>query len=122
MNRNTVAQWFKQFQKARRSMKNDACTQYSSTTIDNTLTSVVSVLLDEDRRIMVREIEGVTGTPKTTMHHILTKYLMKKNVAAQWLLHMLFPAQKTLYGTVAETFDSLQKRRDCNFARNNRNQ
>ncbi len=39
-------------------------------------------------------MEGVAGIPKTTIYRILTKYLMKKKVAAQWVSHTLFPAQK----------------------------
>ncbi len=52
------------------------------------------MLLDEGRRVMVRETKGASGISKTTMHHILTEYLMKKKIVAQWVLHMLFPTQK----------------------------
>ncbi len=66
----------------------------SSTTIDNTSIVIVSTLCEEDKRKMKWEMEGTSGTPKTMIHHIITKYLTKKKAALWWLLHMLFPAQK----------------------------
>ncbi len=92
VNLSAVAQWFKRLQEGRRLMEDDAPTASSSATIDNTLIAVVSTLLDEDRQMMVQEIEGALGIPKTTIHRILNEYLMKKFVA-WWIPHMLFPAQ-----------------------------
>ncbi len=101
-------------------MEDNAGTGHPSTTIGNTLTAIVSTLLDEDRWITVWEMEWVFGILKTVIHHILTKYLMKKKVAVWWIPHMLFPHTKTTsYGIVWETFDSLQKWRNCVFATNN---
>ncbi len=42
-------------------------------------------------------MEGVSGTLETTIHNILTKYLMKKKAAAWWVLQMLFPIYKQRY-------------------------
>ncbi len=55
-------------------------THWSSTVIDNTSIVTVSTLLDADGQIMVPEMKGVSGIPKTMIHHILTKYLMKERL------------------------------------------
>ncbi len=83
-------------------------TSQLSKTIDSISIVIVSTLLNEDRRMIVREIEGVSNTLKTMIYHILTKYLMKKKVAVQWYLTCCLP-HKNMYRTVSETFDSLPK-------------
>ncbi len=77
VNYGTVARWFKWFQEGRRSTKDDVRTSHSSIAIDNTSIAIMSMLLDKGRRMTVLEMEG-WGIPKTTIHHILTKYMMKK--------------------------------------------
>ncbi len=66
MMQGTVAQWLdgSRFQEVRILMEDDVYT----TIIDNTLIAVVSILLDEDRQMMVRKMEGVSGIPKTMIH------------------------------------------------------
>ncbi len=57
---------------------------------------------------MVWDMEGVSGIPKTTIHHIITEYLIKKKAVTWWVPHILFPTHKTtLYRTVTEIFDPL---------------
>ncbi len=75
-------------------MEDDACTSHPSNTIDNTSIVIVYMLLDKDRQMMVWEMERASGIPKTTIHHIVTKYLMKEKVAVCWVPHTLFTRQK----------------------------
>ncbi len=65
-----------------------------SATIDSNLITIVSTLLDKDRRMTEWEVEGASGILKTMIHCILTKHLMKTKVAVWWVLHMVFPMQK----------------------------
>ncbi len=74
VNCSAVAWWFKQFQERRRLMEDDAHHDCTSAAIDNTVIAIVSMLLNEDRWMMLREIL------KTMIHHILNKYLMKKKL------------------------------------------
>ncbi len=94
VNCSTVAQWFKQFQVGRRSTEDYAHTSRPSATIGNTSIVILFTLLNKDRWMTVWGMEGVSGAPKTTICCILTEYLMKKMVVAQWVLHVLFPAWK----------------------------
>ncbi len=80
VNHSTVSRWFKPFQEVRRSTKDNARTSHPSTTIDNILIAIMSTLLDEDRQMMVWEIEGALGIPKT-IHHILSEYF---RTMGQW--------------------------------------
>ncbi len=57
-------------------MEDKACTSRPSITIDNTSIAIVLTLLDEDRLIMLWEIERVLGTLKRMLQHILTEYLI----------------------------------------------
>ncbi|EFN81228.1 hypothetical protein EAI_03461, partial [Harpegnathos saltator] len=50
----------------------------STVTADDTNASIIATLLDEDRRITVREIEAETGISKTSAHRILTQVLGKR--------------------------------------------
>ncbi len=120
MNHITVARWFKQFQEGRILIENNVHTSHPSTALDNTLIVIMSTLLDADRWMMVWEMEGTSGTPKTTIYRILTEYLMKKKVVAQWCtIHAVSSTKTMLYETVLETFDSLWKGRNCVSATNN---
>ncbi len=56
------------------------CIGQLSTAINNTSIRIVSMLFDEDRRMMMREMEGVPGIVRIMMYHILIKKLMKKKV------------------------------------------
>ncbi len=75
-------------------MEDNAHTSHLFTTTDNTSIATVSTLLDGDRRVMMLEVKEASGIPKTTIHHILTEYLMKKKVVAWWVPYMLFPTKK----------------------------
>ncbi len=75
------------------------------------------VLVIWQRQMTVQEMEGMLGIPKTTIHHILTKYLMKKKVAVQWIPHMLL--QNNVIWNCVRNIWLVQKGRNCVFATNN---
>ncbi len=43
--------------------------------------TIIATVLDKDWCAMVREIKAETGIRQTTVHCILTEYLLKENVA-----------------------------------------
>ncbi len=118
VNCTTVARWFKRFQEGRRSMEDDAHTCCPSTTIDNTLIEIVSMLLDKDKRMVVWETEGAytknNDTPRFNQIPDEEKCCRVVGTA-----HAVFHSETTSYGSVSETFDSLQKGKSCVFAMNN---
>ncbi|EFN76541.1 Putative uncharacterized protein FLJ37770, partial [Harpegnathos saltator] len=78
VNRSTVQRWHTKFREGRITIEDDPCAGRPSTvTADNTNASIIATLLDEDRRITVREIEAETGISKTSAHRILTQVLGK---------------------------------------------
>ncbi|XKL68252.1 hypothetical protein PGB90_003743 [Kerria lacca] len=61
------------------SVEDDQRTGRPSTVIaDNTNAAIIAALLDEDRRITVREIEEETGISKSSAQRIPTSVLGKK--------------------------------------------
>ncbi len=66
VNCSTVARWFQWFQEGRGSMEDNVRTGRPSTTTDNTLIVIEFTLIDEDRQMMVREMEGESGISKRT--------------------------------------------------------
>ncbi len=98
-------------------MEDDAYKSHSSTTIDNTSIVIVSMLLDEDRWMMVQEIEHVSGIPKNhdTLHFNRTSP-EQKVCDVVGTIHAVSHVKTTLYWTLSETFDSLPKRRNWIFA------
>ncbi len=56
-------------------MVDDELISQPSTTIDNTSTVIPSILFDENenRQMMMQDMEGTSGIPKTTIRHILTE-------------------------------------------------
>ncbi len=68
----------------------------------------------------MREIKGASSILKTMIHHVLTKYLMKKKVATWWVPHMLFPTQEQCHMELRQKhLTPLQKESNCVFATNN---
>ncbi len=74
--------------------EDDVHTSRPSTDIENTSIAIGSMLHDDDRQMMVRKMEVAPGKPKTMIHHILTEYLMKKNIVVWCISHILFSTQK----------------------------
>ncbi len=66
----------------------------SSTVIDRTNIAIVAPVLDKHQYVMIREIGAETRIPQTTVHHILTEHLFKKNVAVWWVSHALIDTLK----------------------------
>jgi histone-lysine N-methyltransferase SETMAR len=61
---------------------------------DDTNAVIVATLLDEDRRMTVREMEAECNIPKSSLHQILTEVLGKRKIAARWVPHFLNADQK----------------------------
>lgn len=79
MNRSTVRQWQQKFLEDRLSSKDKPRSgQPSTVTADNTNAEIIITLLNKNQRIMVREIEGETDIPKSSVLHILKQVLGKK--------------------------------------------
>ncbi len=49
-------------------------------------------------------MEEVSGIPKTMIRSILTEYLMKKKVAAWWVLHMQVPLRPSSHSSTSVQF------------------
>ncbi|KAL4083594.1 hypothetical protein QTP88_028910 [Uroleucon formosanum] len=95
VDRSTVQRWHQRFRDGRTSIDNNPRSGRPSTvTQDNTNAAILATLLDEDRRITVREIEQETGISKSSVHRILTEILQKRKIAARWVPHFLSPEQK----------------------------
>lgn len=102
VNRSTVQRWHTKFREGRISIEDDPrAGRPPAVTVDNTNASIIATLLDEDRRITVREIEAETGISKTSAQRILTQMLGKRKVAARWVPHFLSAEQKATRSEIA---------------------
>ncbi len=61
---------------------------------DKTNTIIIAKLLDEDRRMMVREMEVESEIPKTSMHCISTDILQKHKILVRCVPYFLSAEQK----------------------------
>ncbi len=89
-----------------------------STTIDNTTNAIMSILLDEDRQMMVWEIKGASGT-KNNIPHFNWISDEEKGSSKVGTAYAVSCTKTMLYRTESETFDLLGKERNCSFATNN---
>ncbi len=55
---------------------------------------IITTLLDKDRRMMQREMEGESGIPTISVHRILTDVLRKCKLLVQWVPHFQRVEQK----------------------------
>ncbi len=62
------------------SIEDSPQSDHISSAIDNTSIAIVTIVLDEDRTVMVRS-EAQTGILWTKVYRILTEHLIKKKVA-----------------------------------------
>ncbi|KAI4466432.1 mariner mos1 transposase-like protein [Holotrichia oblita] len=91
VDRSTVQIWHQRFRKGRISIENNPRSgRPSIVTQDNTNTAIVATLIDEDRRMTVREVAAATGISKSSVDRIITEILQKRKIAA----HFLSPDQK----------------------------
>ncbi|KAK9731604.1 hypothetical protein QE152_g13460 [Popillia japonica] len=101
VDRSTVQRWHKRFRKGRISIENNPRSgRPSIVTQDNTNAAIVDTLIDEDRRMTVREVAAATGISKSSVYRIITEILQKRKIAARkrkiaarWVPHFLSPEQ-----------------------------
>ena len=70
----------------------------------------VAELIEDDRRLTVREISEETGIPKTTIHDILVDDLQLKHVSARWVPHLLTDENRAERTRCAQEFFRMMRR------------
>ncbi len=92
------------------------------TTIDNTSIVIVFMLLDEDKWMMMWEIElawGIQKKKKDDRTHFNWIFGEEKYCSTVDTARTVSHVKLMLYGTMLETFDSLRKGKNFVFATNN---
>ncbi|XP_054707033.1 protein GVQW3-like, partial [Uloborus diversus] len=94
LSRKNVFKWYARFRDGRDSLEDDPRPGHSLTVRNDENIEKVAETLRNDRCVSTRLIEEVTGTPKSTVHLILTENLGKRKVCARFVPHTLTDDQK----------------------------
>ncbi len=91
----TVKQWHKLFLEGCTQVVDEESSGRPSDLVNySTNAVIVETMLDEDRRMTIREMEAESGISRTSLHRILTDILQKCKILAQWVPHFLNAEQK----------------------------
>jgi hypothetical protein len=71
---------------------------------------IVAHLIENDRRLTVRELSDESGIPKTTIHDILVHDLQLKHVSARWVPHLLTDENRAEQVRCAHEFFRMMRR------------
>ena len=74
------------------------------TVMKDRATSLVRNAIDNDRRLIVREIAEMTDISKSTVHRILTEKFEMDRVCARWILKLLSEGNKLARVKAARAF------------------
>lgn len=88
-----VHKWFGRFRCGCLSLDDDPRQGRPKSTVTDTTVAAVRRLLDEDRRVTVRELEQNIGVSDSTIVTILHEHLGMRKVSARWVPHRLNPSQ-----------------------------
>jgi histone-lysine N-methyltransferase SETMAR len=91
---NTIREWVSAFKNGKTGTDDEhrSGRPVSVSTTENV--EKVKALLEEDRRITLRQIAYSLNISKDTAHHILTVELGKRKIAAKWIPHVLTDEQR----------------------------
>ena len=90
----TVKNWFNEFNRGRRSLKDEDREGRPKTAVVPENIDAVRELIMQDRHVTYREIEASLGISSTSIHSILHGHLAVKKVCSRWIPHNLTVAQK----------------------------
>ncbi len=91
----TVKQWHKLFLEGCTHVVDEERSGRPSDMVnDSTNGVIVETMLNEDRRMTIREMEVESGICRTSLHRILINVLQKHKISAWWVPHFLSMEQK----------------------------
>lgn len=91
--RSIVYKWHKRFSDGRNSVKDDARSGRPGV-INSGLVNTVRDMIEEDRRVSIRDLSDQTGVGKTTIDVILKEHLNMNKVCARWIPRILSEENK----------------------------
>lgn len=90
----TVTHWYREFQRGRDSLEDDARSGRPVCATTPELIERVRLMVEEDRRVTYSEIEATLGISSPTVHKILREHLGLRKLVSRWIPHLLTEEQK----------------------------
>ncbi|KAI6659608.1 Histone-lysine N-methyltransferase SETMAR-like [Oopsacas minuta] len=90
----TIYRWFEPFDKVDEDLHDDHGPDHPTSSKTRSNIERAQTILDEDRRITLRELEERVGKSKATLHSIITEDLEIWMVTARWVTKLIFKEQK----------------------------
>lgn len=92
--RATVFRWFAEFNRGRRSLKEEFREGRPKSVVLSENIDAVSEMILQDRHVTYHEIEASLDISSTSAHSILHEHLVVKKICSRWIPHNLTIAQK----------------------------
>ena len=92
----TVSFWVSEFRRGRKQTGDEPRTGRPKTATTPEIVDKVHVMVLDDRRVKVHEIEEALGISRERAFHILHNELGLKKLSARWVPHLLNPEQKRI--------------------------
>ena len=111
----TVCKWVRRFNDGRESIENDPRVGRPVSVLTEKNVATVKMLIEEDERYTVQEIEELSGIHSSSVLKILRERLGLRKICAHWVPHLLTDEQKQsrvrLASQVIEKYDKCDPRR-----------
>ena len=111
----TVCKWVRRFNDGQESNENDPRVGRPVSVFTEKNVATVKMLIEEDARYTVQEIEELSGIHSSSVLKILRERLGLRKICARWVPHLLTDEQKQsrvrLASTVIEKYDKCDPRR-----------
>lgn len=93
----TIHRWLSDFSSGSRSSFSDAVRAGRPlTTVTAANIALVREIIHEEPRLSTRDVECLTGIPRSAVHEIFTSHLNLRNVCSVWIPHLLSAENKSL--------------------------